>query len=78
MNIRQKGWFEMKKNISQIYLYLANACLGVSIAALTMAEFNLSGSFGHWHPTYETAIAYGVLSFALSNIGNNLTNKNRS
>jgi hypothetical protein len=56
--------------MSQIYAYLANMFLGVSAAALIMAEFNLSSIFGNWHPTYETAIAYGVLSFALSNIGN--------
>jgi hypothetical protein len=56
------------ETIIKICLYLASVCLGMSVAALIMAEFNLSSFFGRWHPTYETAIAYGVLSFALSNL----------
>lgn len=58
----------MGETITKIYLYLASVCLGISVATLIMAEFNLSSLFGHWHPTYETAIAYGVISFAFSNL----------
>ena len=59
----------MEKTMIKIFLYLASVCLGMSVAALIMAEFNLSSLFvGHWHPTYETAIAYGVISIAFSNL----------
>jgi hypothetical protein len=53
------------------YLYAANTCWGISLAALLMAEYGASSLFGNWHPTHEAAIAYGVLSIALSNLGKN-------
>ena len=55
--------------MNHIYLYAANTCLGVSFAALIMAEYGLSSLFGNWHPTLETSIAFGVLSIALSSLG---------
>lgn len=51
------------------YLWGANACMGMSVAALLMAEFGMSTLFGNFHPTHETAIAYAVVSIALSNLG---------
>jgi len=51
------------------YYFAANVCLGISIAALIMAEFGTSSLIGGWHPTYETAISFGVISIAFSNIG---------
>jgi magnesium-transporting ATPase (P-type) len=62
------GGRKLEKTIIKICLYLASVCLGMSVAALIMAEFNLSSIFGGWHPTYETAIAYGVISIAFSNL----------
>lgn len=49
--------------------WAASTCLGVSGAALLMAEFGISSLLGNWHPTYEAAIGYGVLSIAFSSLG---------
>lgn len=43
---------------------LAALFLGAAIVALTMAEFGWSSIIGNWNPTYETAIAYGIVSIA--------------
>jgi hypothetical protein len=51
------------------YLWGANVCMGISVAALAMAEFGMSSLFGNFQPTHETAIAYAAVSIALSNLG---------
>lgn len=58
------------------YLNGANCCLWVSVSALIMAEYGLTSLFGGWHPTHETAIAWGVLSIALSNLEKAKANTN--
>jgi hypothetical protein len=50
------------------YLWGANVCMGIAVASLLMAEFGMSSLFGGFHPTHETAIAYAVISIALSNL----------
>lgn len=50
------------------YLWGANVCMGISVAALVMTEFGWSSLFGNFHPTHETAIAYAAISIALSNL----------
>jgi hypothetical protein len=52
-----------------VQLYAASTCLGISAAALLMADYGVSSLFGGWHPTHETAIGYGVLSIAISLLG---------
>ena len=61
----------MKNN----YYITAHACLIISVVALIMAEYGVSSLFGNWHPTHETAIAFGVISFASSNIAKLIENK---
>lgn len=51
------------------YISCSSICLGMSVAALVMAEYGVTSFFGDWSPTHETAIALGVLSVAFSNIG---------
>lgn len=51
------------------YFFAANVCLALSITSLVMAEYGFSSLLGNWHPTHNTAIAFGVISIALSNIG---------
>jgi hypothetical protein len=50
------------------YAILANGSLVVSIVALIMAEYGLTSLLGNWHPTHETAIAFGVISIASSGL----------
>ena len=50
------------------YYLAANTCLIISVVALIMAEFGVSSLSGNWHPTHNTAIAFGVLSLAFSNM----------
>ena len=58
----------MKSN----YFSAANVCLVISVVALIMAEYGLTSLFGSWQPTHQTAIAFGVISIAISNIGKNI------
>lgn len=55
--------------MSSYYFSAANICLVISAMALIMAEYGLISIFGNWQPTHQTAIAFGVLSLAISNIG---------
>ena len=55
--------------MNSYYFSAANICFVISAVALVMAEYGLTSIFGNWQPTHQTAIAFGVLSIAISNIG---------
>jgi len=52
-------------------LYSASsAFLGFSITTLIMVESGFTSLFGDWNPTYEAAIATGVISIAFATLAN--------
>jgi len=61
----------MKNNY---YIIISQVCFAVSITALIMAEYGISSVFGNWHPTHETAIAFGIISIASSNLAKLIKN----
>jgi hypothetical protein len=46
----------------------AHVSLIISIVALIMAEYGITSLFGNWHPSHITAITFGVISIAASNL----------
>ena len=52
----------------KVFIWISFASFGTSVAAAFMAGFGLSSLYGNWHPTYETAIAYGIISIAASSL----------
>ena len=47
-------------------VWLSSAFLSLSVTAAIMADYGFSSLIGNWHPTHQSAAAYGVISVASS------------
>lgn len=54
---------------------VAAALAGAAAAALLMAEFQFSSTWGNWQPSHLSAIAVGILSIAVSQISGSAKNE---
>ncbi len=56
----------MDENV--FYGNAARACLGITTYLIIATTFGIGSAYESWEPSYEQAIAWGIVSIACSNL----------